>query len=934
MPSRNFPFTFPQLFTLAGLAGNFLEDWMVKLRVVSVAVATVVGGLASPAVAQQEAQQIERVTVTGSAIKRIDAETAVPVTIIKADDLKSQGITSVEQIMATIASVQSSQNMASAIGLGTGGVSHANMRGIGADKTLVLLNGYRIANDAVSGAAPDMNMIPFSAIDRIEVLRDGASSLYGTDAIGGVINFITKRDYTGGSLTAGYDMPQQDGGTTRSGQLGFGIGDLGAQGWNVFGTLSFKKRDAIDGDQRDFNKRIVGGLSNSTYPANYQVSTGGAYYSPLAPSCNAENLIPNAGSTGCRIVTPPYVSISPRSETVSGLLKGTFTVSNNLTLGAEAYVSKNEVETRIAPVPYGGYWINPGTTYFPTEALSNPAYSPTFDPYGAAGYEFNNPTKQFPNPVLTEAGGVLVWWRDMINGPRQGLDKAKQHRVLLTAEGLAGGWDYRAAVSLNRTQNDRFLTGGYADGDVIGEGLIRGIINPFGEQTAEAEALIKGAANVGLLSTSIGKVTSFSASASRELGDWLGAGRGAQVAVGTEYRREDYRDFNHREFAVAVSASTGVDPDAHAEGKRNITAAYAELNVPLSKALDLTGSVRHDRYSDSGSSTNPKLSLRYQPSKAVLLRGSVSTGFRAPSLYELNQSTGFTNTGSFNNPVNCPDGVPVDPATAGANCDVQFQNFFGGNPDLKPEKSNSATLGLVFEPFQGASVTVDLWRVKVKDVIGTLAQETLFAAANFDKFKQYFHFVQPGNVLPISSIACRDGATSPSCGYVDGRVQNLGGTRTSGIDLGFQYRLSGATGRWDFTYDGTYVREYEYQDYADGPWNKNVGIYSGAGPVFKWQHNLGLNWSSGRFAAGLSTHYKSGYIDQDPSGTVSSYMTADAFASFSPFKGTTLLVGVRNLTDREPPFSNQSALFQGGGWDSRFYDPVGRTVYVRATVGF
>ncbi|MCU0942709.1 MAG: TonB-dependent receptor, partial [Hydrogenophaga sp.] len=189
---------------------------------------------------------------------------------------------------------------------------------------------------------------------------------------------------------------------------------------------------------------------------------------------------------------------------------------------------------------------------------------------------------------------------------------------------------------------------------------------------------------------------------------------------------------------------------------------FTELSVPVTQALDVTASLRYDKYSDFGNSTNPKLSFRFQPSSTLLVRGSASTGFRAPTLYELNQSTGFTNTGSFNHPLNCPNGVPTNPALAGANCDVQFQAFFGGNKDLEPEKSKSFTLGLVFEPMRGLSLSVDYWSIELKNAIGSIPEETLFDASNYANFAQYFKFVQPGNILPISSRACQDGAASPS----------------------------------------------------------------------------------------------------------------------------------------------------------------------------
>ncbi|MDQ2990867.1 MAG: TonB-dependent receptor plug domain-containing protein, partial [Pseudomonadota bacterium] len=151
-------------------------------------------GLSAAAMAQTDnAAPIQRVEITGSAIKRIDAETAVPVTIIKMDDLKKQGVTTIEQVMANLTVSQSSLGTSQVVGSGTGGASYADLRGIGANKTLVLLNGRRLANNAFDSSAPDLNMIPFAALERVEVLRDGASSLYGSDAVGGVINFITRK---------------------------------------------------------------------------------------------------------------------------------------------------------------------------------------------------------------------------------------------------------------------------------------------------------------------------------------------------------------------------------------------------------------------------------------------------------------------------------------------------------------------------------------------------------------------------------------------------------------------------------------------------------------------------------------------------------------------------------------------------------------------
>nr|WP_297524472.1 TonB-dependent receptor [uncultured Roseateles sp.] len=870
---------------------------MYKLNAVSLAVAATFAAASLPALAQQQDQtQLERVVVTGSAIKRIDAETAVPVTVVKMDDLKKSGITSIEQVMANLSSVQSTGNTAQSVGSNSGGASFADMRGIGADKTLVLLNGQRIANNAVDGSAPDLNMIPFAAIDRIEVLRDGASALYGTDAIGGVINFITKSNFQGGTITLGADSPEKTGGKSRNFNAGYGYGDLQKQGFNLFGSISYRKQDAIDGTQRNFNQRMPGGLSYSTAPANY-TQDNATFYNPTGTACTGTQMIYSGGA--CKLVTASFVDFIPKVETTSGLIKGSLLVNDSLTLGAELFATRNEVTTFVAPVPYGGYDVNPGTKYYPTP------------PAGS---------------LIDTTQPVTVYWRDFPNGSRGQTNKNNQQRLMFTADGNGLGWDYAVNLSYNRNKVDQYLVSGYADGDLIGAGLADGRINPFGDQDATGTALLQQAALNGLLESAKGTVTNLNAHASRDLVDWFGAGRPSQLALGVEFRREKFKSAANTDFAAKVSASTGVDPNSLAEGSRNVSALYGELNVPVLKSLDVTASVRYDKYSDFGSSTNPKASFRFQPMKELLVRGSASTGFRAPTLYELYGSPAYTNTaGNYANPLLCPDGQ------SGNQCEAQFQVLNAGNKNLRPEKSKTATLGFVVEPAANLSVGVDFWWVHLKDTIGSIPQFALFNNyGTYPALQQYFHF-GPGNTLSIASNCPGD-----ECGYVDQTLLNLGKVRTNGLDLSAQYRLNSAIGQFDFALNSTYVAKYEFQDFKDGYWVRNVGNYGESGPIFRWQHNLTTNWRYQDFGAGVTMRYKSGYADFDPTthARVPSYTTFDLFGSWAPRKDLSLVLGVRNLFDRDPPFSNQEDLFQGGGWDSRYADPTGRAYYVRATYSF
>ncbi|HEY8876343.1 MAG TPA: TonB-dependent receptor [Roseateles sp.] len=885
---------------------------------IAAAVLLAVGGLNAWAQTSTEPQQIERVTVTGSAIKRLDAETAVPITVFKMKDIRQQGLTTVEQVLNTLTASQTSLGTSQAVGASTGGASFADLRGVGSNKTLVLLNGRRIANNAFDGSAPDLNMIPFAAIERIEVLRDGASALYGTDAIGGVINFITRKEYQGATVTVGADIPKGDGGKSQNANAGFGFGDLETQGFNVLGFIDFQKQDRITGSQRPFNTRYAGGISGSPSPGNYYQDPD-VWYNPAAPDCKDGTFIVPAGDgTSCYMTTSNFVDYIPKTQRASGMLKGDLKLGNDHTLGAEYFVTRSNVKTLIAPVPFGFLPMNrlrpDGTPnpYFPT----NPALDPAFDG-GLVGETVTD------GGALIQPGYAIVRWRDMPNGQRADSNTNTQQRLVLSLEGAIAGWDYAIGLSRNQNKVDEELTGGYANGPKIYEGVLTGVINPFGAQSAAGQALLDQAGATGLIMFAKGTTTNFDARASREVGDWFGAGRQAALAVGTEFRKEKFTQQANPDYAAIVVDSTGIDPATYSAGSRKVSALYTELNVPLLKSLDVTAALRYDKYNDFGSTTNPKFSFRFQPTREVLVRGSYSTGFRAPSLYELNAAQTYTNSGTVNDPLLCPSGTG-SPAV----CKAQFMVLNGGNLKLAPEKSKNATLGLMVQPVSDLNVGLDFWWLRLKNQIGVVGDDSLFDPANYALFSQYFHRNGAGQ-LSTNGNQC----PGANCGYVDVRQQNLGGTNTSGIDITANYRMPTAIGTFTFGLNSTYVSKYEYQDFRDGPWNQNVGVYSGAGPVFRWQHTLTGTWTKDAFTAGATAYYKSGYIDSDPTNRVSNYATLDVFGSWKPVKKATLTLGVRNLTDRDPPLSYQTQVFQAG-YDPRYTNAIGRTYYARASYDF
>jgi len=894
-----------------------------------------------PAFAQDATTQLQRIEITGSAIKRIDAETAVPVTVVKMEELQKEGITTIEQVMAKLSSVQAQTGTSQDVGAGTGGASFADVRGLGANQTLVLLNGRRVAVNAISGGAVDLNMIPFAALDRVEVLRDGASSLYGSDAISGVINFITKSEYSGFAVTVGLDKPANPGANGGGVNVGGGIGSLDKDGYNIFGFLDSKHQDFLQGSQRSFNSRYPGGLSSNPFPANYgQSDNGSKYMNPAAPGCVSDPsqsifLTPYPGlPSGCKEVTTGFVDYIPKQTRDSGFLKGTFKLGADTQLGLEYFMTRDTVQSNIAPVPYFGLAMNrlmpngQPNPYFPGNpgaipfSTAHTPYDPAFTGlYGEATPGFSSAGAYRPGgPTGTAVapGFIYVDWRALAGGTRHDLDTNTQSRFVASLDGTLAGWDYQVGLTYNENKI-RVDLSGYTDGGKVGEGMLSGILNPFGPQSAAGLAFMADAAISGQQQEGMTTSKGVDAHASRELGDWLGAGRNVSIAVGGSYAQDSmYQVGIDHALNVASQSSTGFDPNTNNSGARNVSALFAEFNIPIIKSLEVTVAGREDMYSDFGNTFNPKVGFRWQPSQELLVRGSMSTGFRAPTLYELYGGNAFTTTSEVLDTQN--------------NILGQFEGLTGGNSALKPQTSKNATLGIVLEPVKNLTLEADLWSIELNHVISTLPDTTAFA--DEAQFASYFHRNALGN-LSQSGLAC----PGASCGYFDERWQNLGGTQTNGVDLSASYTIRQASiGSINMNLQSTYVNKYDYQDYENGPWNQNVGVYSGAGPIFKWTHNASVDWTNGSFAAGLAGHYKSGYVGQN-AGTqkngawVDSYVTWDLYGSYKPVKSVTLTAGVKNLFDQDPPLSYQVAVFQAG-YDPRFSDPTGRTYYLRGTYAF
>ncbi|PHV08373.1 TonB-dependent receptor [Janthinobacterium sp. BJB412] len=894
---------------------------MMKETVLSRSIRTICAGglaaaslglLAAPAVAQDAPAEgkMQRIEVTGSSIKRLVSETANPLSIIKADEFVKQGLTTAAEVLDRIPSNGSSMGAGNAVGgnssgLPTGGQASADLRGLGGDKTLVLLNGRRLANHPYDGASVDLNIIPITALDRVEVLRDGASAIYGTDAIGGVINFITKRSVTTTTITGEVVRPKKDGGGEKRLNLSSGVGNLDKDGWNLFGVADYHKQDVLTSQQREFSKTgVIPGrglylTSGTTFPGNYNDAKAEIAGNPgFASGCLPPLSVPREDGI-CRQDYTRQIDDLPEQETTAFFGKGTFKLGENHTGSIELLHAENKVMSRTAPPPQTGLELPKSSKYYPGNSGGVPAQP------GLSGEPLS------------------VNWRPTEAGQRRINSKGEADRLVGSLEGELAGWDYKTGLSYSVSKSSEDFTGGYVKDDAFAAGVRNGILNPFGLQDAAGKAYLDSTALRGQVQSAKDTTTGFDLKASRELMD-LPGGKMA-VAFGTEFRHQK-ADFNVNREIAGQASSSGLSGSLSKSGSRNIKALFGELNLPLLKDLEVSFAARFDDYSDVGSTTNPKLGLRYQPSKEVVLRGSASTGFRAPTLFEKNAPPSKNDTSNeYNDPFLCPGGKVVPPlGNPLRDCNLQQFKLQGGNPNLKPEKSTTFAFGVVLEPVKELTLTVDYWNIHLKDKIGALPEATIYDPANFAKYKDLFLRNPDGTPYAIKDLN-----------------ENLGEVKTDGIDLSMTLRLPrSAYGNFTLTLDGTYVHKYDYQNEREGEFMHNVGNYGDDRPVFRWKHNAALNWRLGDWSATLAQSYKTSYTDQNLGLTdakykqdVSSYSLWNLSASYAGVKGLVLTAGVKNLLDKEPPFSNQGTLFQKG-YDPRFTDAVGRALYLRGSYSF
>jgi iron complex outermembrane recepter protein len=912
------------------------------------------GALLTPvASTAQTADSPQRIEITGSLIRRISSEAALPVVTLNVEELQKSGVTNAEQAVKFITQQQGGTVTSGSVSGTNGAAAYADLRSLGPQRTLVLLNGKRVASNPFSTVATDLNTLPMAAIARIEVLPDGASAIYGTDAIAGVINFITHKNYKGGAINAMAQVTEDGGGNVYTAGVLGGLGDIGSQGWNMLGGFNVRQQKPMRGDERAFSRTSYqpengfNALSPTAFPANY--SQGTLVANPTVPGCLPPGSIsaPEANGTviRCFADTQIFTNTVPLQDQNSLFLRGALALGKDHTASLEYLRGYNRVRTRIAPSPETGLSMPNTSTYYPGRGVT--------------------PANSALNPALP----IAINWRTVPLGSREGEQENVTQRLVAGIEGSLAGWDYNANLLSSSAKVENFFLNGYptttamragvsgcASGYVAATGacatplLVNGApfyLNPFGQATPAELAYLQANSVLGKVQEGESKTIGGAATVSGTLTEM--AGGALAVAASAEYREEEmvYRTDIPK---VSQAASSGLaGSGALREGDRKIGAISVELDIPLMKGLNLGASVRHDKYSDFGTTTNPKLSIRWQPNSTVLLRGSANTGFTAPTLTQLYSPNATTFTANrYNDPLLCPGGVVAANGVSTRDCGIQFQRLTGGTTTLDAEESRAWTAGFVIQPNANFSFGMDYWSYYIKNSLSTIGEQSIFA----DPTKYAGLFVRCSQADPARRTAigaCQNiVGTGDPLAYVIDVNANLGDVRTKGVDVQANY-ASGATGSGRFTASlrGTYVTKYEFQVEVGGRWFNPLGNYNPqfAGPVIRYQQVLNLGYEQGPWSGSLTNRYMTGYRDQNAQGApfnvapfntrrVGEYIVFDASVSYKGFKGLTLQAGVLNLMDEDPPFTNQVGRFQARGYDDRFANPLGRTYQISGRYEF
>ncbi len=924
----------------------------------------------APAPQQEEATTLDRVVVTGTRIKRAEIEGQVPIQTLTREDIERTGLTSIGEVIQELTGSGSALNTKfnssgnfgfSPNGDGIGaGSAQVDLRHLGAKRVLVLVDGVRWVNESsASGvaAATDLNTIPLAIVERIEVLEDGASSLYGSDAIAGVVNIITRREFDGAQVSLNYGQYGEGDGAIAGIDLAWGHNTDRS---NLFLSLSHTDQDEVSSADRPISaipiqggsSRVPGGrfffLQDPSDPdSGIDLTTNPGLsdpvFDPAQTTCTrTDGFHCFDFATDAFNFTPFNLIVTPSKRT-GAFGQFRFEFNENVSWYAKALFNRRESTNQAAPEPID---LGPGAGNVFSDNVVIPGSNP-LNPFGV---------------TLDSSNIVLIRRRPLEGGPRIFEQQVDTTYFATGFEGLfAIGerdyfWDVNAAYSKNEAEQDNF--GSYNARHIVEAldpavcsvtpGCVPLDIFGFGTITPEMLTWISPVFH----DSSEQELTQFSANLS---GDLFSLPAGALAfATGYEYRK--YEGAYRPDPATVAGEYNGV-PSLPTSGEYDVNEVFVELSVPLfadtafGKKLDLSLAGRYSDYSTFGGEFTPKYGLRWQVVDELVMRATYAEGFRAPSIGELfgSQSRfdallidpcldtpgGAPATG---NPANCA-ALGVPPGTA--QVDPQISVLTGGNAALDPERANSFTAGFVWSPYLFADsaladkvdIEVTFYRHDIEGAIQAIDAQTQLDLC----------------VATLDPQFC-NGITRTAFGQIDqfnNFLTNLGSIKTDGWDADFFWTLpENGYGRFKFSWQNTFVTRFEARGAAGQLQPQGPGVQVNDTGIPEWTSTAVLDWRSNDWNASWTARHLSDMeeacLAADPalfcSGGTTNRLGSTTFHDiqvgyrFDWLKGVQVTAGINNLFEKEPPVCTSCSL---NGYDPSNYDiPGGRFWYVRADLRF
>lgn len=791
--------------------------------------------------AVKQKKDVERVEVTGSHIKRIDVEGPSPVQTLTRKDLEKTGYNSVSDVLRdTSANTFGSQREES--GSNAAGVAHVNLRGLGSSNTLVLLNGQRLPSDAVTGAV-DLNLIPMAAIERVEILKDGASATYGSDALGGVVNIITRKDFSGNEASFTQSVPELNGGRKTQISLVNGINKGKA---NMVNVVQYRDNEKVFSRDRKWSNKGVSPIGDYAAYRN----KGGKWMAD--PNCPAEQIEHTQAGDFCRYKFSDYSTELPALQQLSILSETNYEMNSRWRVKARAGATEKTAQWSFAPAP--GSFTIPGSRA---------------DNLGPGGG---------PLPGTKPGEDLEVRYRLQDLGTRDTEITTQAYNLLLgTAIDVSEGVELEVNASHNRIQNRDEGVNGYALTPLLNDAVEGGGHNPFAAPGSRGS--LEGT-RYKPLEQMVSQLTSAETKISGELGSFHERPIGA--AFGTSYTFQKYEDnFDDLSVAGEVFGNAG----SSGGGQRDMRAVFTEVSIPLTEKLELQLAGRYDQYSDFGETVNPKAAVLYRATPSVLLRGSAGTGFKAPLMQDLYAATsdGYP---TFVDPVACEaerrQGGPTTSCTP-----QQYHVVSSGNKGLKEEKSISYNIGMLYEPTRDFNLGLDFFHTRLNNVVGIDYGDATEAELKL------------GNAYLAEKgvIVHRDG---DYIDYIEAPLQNLSAQEIYGADLSIGTRIRKVRVGMEHSQMFFFKEEgFPGMGLEDKLTENGKPAYRNAislDYLMTERHTLGL--------AGITTGKHQKLVKEY--GNLRSYTTFDFQYSYKNKKIGVITAGVKNLMGTTPPLDDSN----------------------------